>query len=69
MIEVSEKVRNKTKDNSYNKEIEDERIPTEIPKVSISHREVHTRDKEPTDVMYVANKVYERGQEDYAVYR
>ena len=42
--------------NSYNKQTECERIPTQIPKVTIVHKEVHTRDKEPTDVTYVENK-------------
>ena len=58
-IKISEKVEkiiNKMKYNRYNKQTECDRIPTQIPKVTIVHKEVHTRDKEFTDVTYVENK-------------
>ena len=41
---------------SDNKQTKYERISIDIPKVTIAHKEVHTRDKEPTDVTYVENK-------------
>ena len=65
-MQVSDKVENKNKRYVYSKcTDEEDQFPTEIPNVTIIHKEILTRDSGYTDVTFVETEEDEIAQERY----